>query len=262
MSYNKWIGGFLGFINTQSVLGAMAGFVLGALFDTIASQKESRKVNKTQSEQISENSTEEGTRNGFLFSLMVLSSHIIQADGKIMHSEMEFVRGFLRDSFGDKAVEQGNNILLKLFEYRKRQGEVLWKEQIRKACSEIAKALPEEHRIQLVAFLAQIAKADGTIDKNEIAALKAITLYLLLDSSLVEQFLYLGADSLEDAYKVLGVSPNISDDDLKKVYRKLVIKHHPDRVSNLGEDIKEAATKKLQDINKAKDIVYKARKLS
>ena len=175
---------------------------------------------------------------------------------------MEFVRGFLRDSFGDKAVEQGNNILLKLFEYRKRQGEVLWKEQIRKACSEIAKALQEEHRIQLVAFLAQIAKADGTIDKNEIAALKAITLYLLLDSSLVEQFLYLGADSLEDAYKVLGVSPNISDDDLKKVYRKLVIKHHPDRVANLGEDIKEAATKKLQDINKAKDIVYKARKLS
>ena len=100
---------------------------------------------------------------------MVLSSHIIQADGKIMHSEMEFIRGFLRDSFGDKAVEQGNNILLKLFEYRKQQGEVLWKEQIRKACSEIAKALPEEHRIQLVAFLAQIAKADGTIDKNEIA---------------------------------------------------------------------------------------------
>lgn len=153
MSYNKWIGGFLGFINTQSVLGAIAGFVQGALFDTIASQKESRKVNKIQSEQIFENSTEEGIRNGFLFSLMVLSSHIIQADGKIMHSEMEFIRGFLRDSFGDKAVEQGNNILLKLFEYRKQQGEVLWKEQIRKACSEIAKLYRKNIEYNLLPFL-------------------------------------------------------------------------------------------------------------
>lgn len=261
MAYGKWIGGFLGFINAQSVLGAIAGFVLGAIFDAITEHQEAKKTSRIMEDGEPDTTSDEGTRNGFLFCLMVLTAHVIQADGRIMHSEMELVRKFLRNSFGEIAMEQGNDILLKLFEYKKQKGDALWNQQIRSACEEMADAMPEEHRIQVVAFLAEIAKADGNVHDAEIAAIRTIAVYLLLDAGIVEQLFALGTDSLEESYKVLGVSPDVSDDDLKQAYWKLVLKHHPDRVANLGDDIKEAATRKLQEINKAKEIIDKARNL-
>lgn len=261
MAYGKWIGGFLGFINAQSVLGAIAGFVLGAIFDAITEHQEAKKTSRIMEDGEPETTSDEGTRNGFLFCLMVLTAHVIQADGRIMHSEMELARKFLRNSFGEIAMEQGNVILRKLFEYKKQKGDALWNQQIRSACEEMAEAMPEEHRIQVVAFLAEIAKADGNVHDAEIAAIRTIAVYLLLDAGIVEQLFALGTDSLEESYKVLGVSPDVSDEDLKQAYWKLVLKHHPDRVANLGDDIKEAATRKLQEINKAKEIIDKARNL-
>lgn len=261
MAYTKWIGGFLGFINSQSVLGGIAGFVLGAIFDYISDKnnKESDTASETQSHFMSEEV--EGTRNGFLFSLMVLSAHIIQADGKIMHSEMELVRQFLRECFGEKSVTQGNDILLKLFEYRKQKGESLWNAQIRDACGEMINAMPEEHRIQMIAYLAEIAKADGKVDTSELNAIKDVALYLGLSPTIVDQMFSLGRVSLEDAYNVLGISPDATDDEVRKAYKRIVVIHHPDRVANLGEDVKEAATRKLQEINKAKEIIYKSRNM-
>lgn len=267
MAFGKWIGGLFGFINTGSILGAIAGFVLGSVFDAFTDKAQQRYVeedmdgeggygthNGGYGQQVNA-----GARNDFLFSLMVLAAHMIHADGKIMHSEMEMVRKWLRDSFGATAATEGNNILLKLFDYKKQQGETAWQQQIRQACSEMAFAMPEEQRIQLVAFLAQIAKADGKIHQKEVEALREITLHLKLNTSLVDQMLSLGGSTLEDAYKVLGVSSDATDEEVRKAYRKMVIQHHPDKVSNLGEDVKEAATKKLQEINKAKEMIYQAR---
>ena len=73
--------------------------------------------------------------------------------------------------------------------------------------------------------------------------------------------LHLEGDSLEDAYKVLGVSPDASDDELRKAYRRLALDHHPDRVAKLGDDVRRAAEKKFQEINAAKDRIWKARGL-
>ena len=53
---------------------------------------------------------------------------------------------------------------------------------------------------------------------------------------------------IDDPYKVLGVSPNASDEEIKKAYRKLALKYHPDR--NPGD---EEAAKKMQEINAAYD---------
>ncbi|MCI6082158.1 MAG: DnaJ domain-containing protein [Prevotella sp.] len=73
--------------------------------------------------------------------------------------------------------------------------------------------------------------------------------------------LNLNGDSLEDAYKVLGVSPSASDDELRKAYRRLALEHHPDRVAALGEDVRRAAEKKFQEINSAKERIWKERGL-
>ena len=61
--------------------------------------------------------------------------------------------------------------------------------------------------------------------------------------------------------KILGISPNATNDEVKAAYRKMALKHHPDRVSTLGDDVREAAEKKFQEINNAKERIYKARGL-
>ena len=129
MGFIKWIGLFSGFAQTQSVLGAIAGFVIGSVIDSIWSGDS--KPTAAQSSTETTSTSAEDSRSRFLFSLMVLASHVIQADGKIMHSEMETVRKFLRNTFGETSVEEGNNILLRLFEYRKNRGEAEWQMEIR-----------------------------------------------------------------------------------------------------------------------------------
>lgn len=262
MAYGKWIGAWLGWINTQSVLGGLAGFALGAVFDAFTD----RKAKNTNEEYFNANTEniyqqQEGARNSFLFSLMVLSAHVIQADGKIMHSEMELVRQFLRQSFGENAIEQGNSILLKLFDYRKRNGEALWQQQIREACHEMSLHMETEHRLQLIAFLCDIAKADGKVDELEVSAIRTVAANLGLDSNVVEQMLHLGGKSLDDAYAVLGLTKDATDEEVRKAYRKMALQYHPDRVATLGDDVKAAAQKKFQEINEAKERIYKSRGL-
>ena len=140
MAAGKWIGGFLGFI-TAGPLGALAGFALGSLFDhgldevnkpgnegynnreyDNAYDAYSGRKNYQSNPFGNQQRAYEGERNSFMFSLLVLSSYIINADGKIMHSEMELVRRFLQQNFGEAAKKQGEEILLKLFEQQKRMG--------------------------------------------------------------------------------------------------------------------------------------------
>lgn len=261
MAYGKWIGAAIGAFS-GGVLGALAGYAIGSLFDkAVETGKQDFNPDDT-SHAFSENERqrrEEEARNGFLFSLMVLSAHIIQADGKIMHSEMETVRRFLRNNFGSAAEQQGNDILLRLFDYRKQYGEALWNRQIHEACLQMRSIMPDEHRLQLLAFLAEIIKADGTVHPDEVNAIRDIASLLGFNADIVSQFLSLGGANTSDAYKVLGISPDATDEEVRKAYRDLVKQNHPDRVATLGEDIKVAAQRKMQEINEAKEKIFKER---
>jgi DnaJ like chaperone protein len=90
-------------------------------------------------------------------------------------------------------------------------------------------------------------------------ALKEIARYMQMSDAEVDSLLNLGGDSLDEAYKVLEVSPDATDQEVRAAYRKLALKHHPDRVATLGEDVRKAAEEKFQQINNAKEKVYKAR---
>ena len=282
--FGSWIGGTLGTMLGSGILGTLAGFCLGSIIDEVMdSRADSNNYNANNQDHYSQGNgyqqyqygwqngtpnaqTYEEQRNSFLFSMLVLSSYIIKADNKIMHSEMEFVRQFLRQNFGEQAGNQGQEILLKLFEVQKQQGEQEFRKTIHQSCTEIKHYMDVSQRLQLLNYLVIIAKVDGYVSPEEIKALKEVARHLGLTAKDVDSMLNMEsgarADSnIEDAYKVLGISPTATDDEVKAAYRKMALKHHPDRVATLGEDIRKAAEKKFQDINDAKERIFKARGL-
>ena len=221
-------------------MGALAGLALGWLFDESIKASRNETYNNREYDDnryAHQADTYEGQRNSFLFSLLVLASYIIRADGKIMHSEMELLRRFLRQNFGEAAVSQGEEVMLRLFEQQKQMGAA---------------------RVQ---SLIMIAKADGVVVNEEVMALRNVAAILGIAADDLESMLNMsaGSNNLEAAYKVLGITSAASNDEVKAAYRKMALKHHPDRVATLGEDVRKAAEKKFQEINEAKETIFKAR---
>ena len=97
------------------------------------------------------------------------------------------------------------------------------------------------------------------LQEMPLASLKEVAQAMQLSEKEVESMLNLGGDSLADAYKVLEIDPSATDEEVRAAYRRLALKHHPDRVATLGEDIRKAAEEKFQNINNAKERIYKAR---
>ena len=254
MAFGKWIGGYLGW-SAFGPLGGILGFIIGVLFDTAVNSGEGNPLRLTDEQ------SQQGDRNSFFISMLVLSAYIVKADGKVMHSEMELVRGMLRQNFGEPAAQQGDQIMRQLFAEQDRQGTSVYRQRIQQACQQIASHVDYSGRLQLLNFLVMIAQADGCVDQVEVTALKEVAQWMQMSPQEVDAMLHLEGDTLEDAYTVLGVSPDATDEELRKAYRRLALEHHPDRVAKLGDDVRRAAEKKFQEINAAKERIWKARGL-
>ena len=264
MGIGKWIGGVLGFM-AFGPLGALAGIILGSFFEEGANMTgQSFGGGTNYDDEYTRRDPYSGERNRFLCFMLVMGAYIFRADGKIMHSEMEYVRQFLQRNFGEIAVSQGEEILLKLFDQAKRidqENNMGFKNTIRECGTQIAYNLSYEERLQLLAFLAEIAKSDGNVCAAEINALKEVAMAMGMSDREVESMLNLKGSSLDDAYKVLEIEPTATDEEVRAAYRRMAVKHHPDKVASLGEDIRKAANEKFQKINEAKERIYQSRGL-
>ena len=195
MAFGKWIGGFLGFMS-GGPLGALAGIVLGGLFDSMLDAVNTPETQGTFEspfgQQQAQQRAYQGQRNSFLFSMLVLASYIIKADGKVMHSEMEVVRNVLRQNFGNVAQQQGEEILRRLFDEQKRVGNYQFRQTVMQCCQQIAMNMDHAQRLQLLNFLVIISQADGRVDATEVTAMKECAQWMQMSVDEVDSMLGLG----------------------------------------------------------------------
>ncbi len=269
MIYGLIIGGILGFILSGgriyiAILGASIGYSFGRSLQMRFGKNppsDFTAPDNVYSEMFREH--DYFAPHDFFSSLMVLTAYVVDADGKIMHSEMEHVRRFLRANFGERGVSEGESLLQRLFQHqrqlRNERGQEAYDQLVQQSCRFIRHQMSLEGCLQLVDFLIDIVRADGEVQEVEVQAVRYVAELLGLSAAQFESLLHLGEDSLESAYAVLEISPDATDEEVKRAYKRLALQHHPDRVAALGDDVRKAAERKFQEIGEAKEKIYKAR---
>ena len=237
----KWIGSGLGF-TLAGPLGALAGFVLGSLFDET-------EIVLNKSEDIAGKKMQI-TQGDYMFSLLVLVTAVLKADGKILRSELDYVKEFLKRNFGAEGAKQALIILKDLTQQNIPVTDV---------CIQIRKFVDHSSRLQLVHFLFGIANADGVLHPDELRLIQHIATTLGISPSDYNSIEAMFVPKTDWAYHILEIQQEATNEDIKKAYRKMALKFHPDKVSYLGEDVQKAANEKFQKLNEAYQAICKER---
>jgi len=235
--YGKWIGGGLGWA-FGGPIGAIIGFSLGSMFEGVSSGQYASR----------------GTHRGdFNMSLLVLSAAVMKADQKVMRSELEYVKAFFYRQFGN---DEGARLIQMLNEILKQNINV------QEVSMQVGQFMDDSSKLQLVHFLFGIAAADGKYHPDEVEVIKQICGYMGVSNADYQSIHAMFVKDSHWAYDVLEITKNASDSEVKKAYREMAKRHHPDKVGHLGDDIKKAATDKFQKVNAAYEEIKKQRGLS
>lgn len=193
--------------------------------------------------------TQSEQRNSFLISLLVLSTAVMKADGKTLKSELNFIKVFVRQNFGESAVQDSLTIIKKLL-----QSNI----DVYQACSQIKQYMQMSQRLQLFHYLLGIAQADGQVSPEESSMLFTIGGYLGLSEKDIRSIMGM-FEPEKDPYKILEIDKSATDEEVRKAYRRLAVRFHPDKVENLGEDVKKAAEEKFKSVQSAYEQIKKER---
>jgi len=250
MSFGKWIGGALGWA-MGGPIGGIIGFAVGAMADD-KSFNGVRQGETTQT-QSNFNQYRRQTQSGdFASALLVLSAAVMKADNRLLKSELDFIREFFTKQFGSAAAAQHIGVLKQLL-----QKDI----PVREVCEQIRYYMEHPMRLQLLYYLFGIAKADGNVDKAEMQIIETIAQYLGLNAKDYESLKAMHYKDTESAYKILEIPTNATDDEIKKAYRKMAMKYHPDKVRGLGEQHEKSANEKFINVQDAYEQIKKERNL-
>ncbi len=232
--FGKWIGGGLGWVMFGPI-GALLGFAVGSFFDGV--DNTSVKNNQT-------------SKGDFILSLIVLIAAVMKADGKVTKSELNYVKAFFKQSFGEKAAQEALLTLRDILKQDIPVEEVGW---------QIKQNMDYAARLQLLHLLFGLSKADGNISDAEINIIHYIANRIGVTTKDERSIKAMFVGETDSAYEILEIDKNASNEEVKKAYYKMAKKHHPDKVSHLGTEFQQKAKEKFQKINLAFEKIKKER---
>ena len=244
----KWVAAFLGYFLLRFP-GAILGFLVGSFLDNLngGGQRDARAIFR-------EYTQPNVSPADFELNLLSLCSIIIKADGQVSQKELDYVRQYFLSTYGKEKA----NAIFRTF------NEVIKKREIsaQRICTYLTQRTRYEVRLQLLHFLFGIAQADGQISKAEVEKLREIAGYLRVGIHDFESIMAMFIKSADNSYKILEIDKNASDDEVKKAYRRMAKKYHPDRVVTEDEAIKRGAEEKFKEVQKAYETIQRERGIS
>ena len=239
MGLGKWIAGALGW--------AMFGPIGGILGYYFASRVE--KLAEATVVYGEDQTWNQGQRNSFLMSLLVLSASVIKADGKTTSQEMATLRNFFTKNFGAQAGDEAEEIVR----------ELLTKDyNLYEVCGQIRSCMDYSQRLQLFHYLVSLGACDG-LHQREVDVLETIATYIGLSKAEVDSIFAQFRPNNDSNYRILEIGPDATDEEVKKAYRKMAVKYHPDKVATLGEDVQKAAEEKFKAVSQAYEAICRER---
>ncbi len=242
----KWIAAVLGFFYMRFP-GAIIGFLIGSALEVLI--KNSGFTYST-----SNPTFQKKTRvspGDFELNLLSLCSIVIKSDGNISQTELDYVRSYFVRAYGKERA----NATFKTF------NEVIKHREIdaKRICTYLRMRTAYEVRLQILHFLFGIAEADGSVDKDELRQLQNIASYLHLNQRDFDSIKAMFFKSADTAYKILEIEKSATNDEVKKAYRTMVKKYHPDKLTHMDEAYQKGAREKFNKVQEAYEQIQKER---
>lgn len=245
IQFGKWLGGGLGWA-LGGPLGGILGFALGAAIDAA-----SGTVNDTT--QVNYSSATTSHVGDFTASLLVLSAAVMKSDGRVMQSELDYVKKFLAKNFGEAHAQQQLQLLKNI---------LAQDIPLHDVCNQIKHFMPHSERLQIVHYLFGISKADNHVHEAELQTIHTIANYLNVSAADFNSLKAMYFRDTNSDYKILEIETSATDEEVKKAYRKMAVKFHPDKVAALGDEVQKAANEKFQKVQQAYENIRKQRGFS
>jgi DnaJ like chaperone protein len=237
--FGKWIGGGLGWAFLGPI-GGLIGFALGAMVDGQDGIVPGTRPGPT-------------TQGDFITSLVILLAAVMKSDGKILKSELDFVKEFFIRSFGPDQAQQATLLLREIL------GQNIPVDEVSR---QISQRMNYSTRLELLHLLFGVSKADGLVSAEELKTVERIASGMGIKPEDFKAVKALFSDNLEAAYSALEITQEATDEEIKKAYRRMAVKYHPDKVAYLGEELRIQANEKFQQLNAAYEKIKKARGLN
>jgi DnaJ like chaperone protein len=239
----RWIAAIIGY-SIFRFPGAIIGFLLVSLFEGNSSSNGSRRSIFTQSKQ-------RVSPAEFELNLLSLASLVIKADGIVNQKELDFVRQYFVQAYGKEQA----NATFKVF------NEEIKKKQLsaQKIAAFLRNRMRYESRLQIIHFLFSVAKADGQISDPEVREINNITGFLGINHHDFESIKAMFFNNPDSAYKILEIEKTANPDQIKKAYRTMVKKYHPDKLQHMDEVYRNGAEEKFRKVQEAYEQIQKER---